>query len=152
MGTITSRQNDNGRALTAIMPAACDSFADQLRRAVAAKVTDKRLEAILETQLKKAEEGDLKATEFIMKLCGYGQQPTNLTQTNYYKVYGSKHRKGKRAKTPLSQRIRQYLRQHGPKKPATLAIDLDATAEEIEKSLNDRPEWFRRGLSGVEAV
>jgi hypothetical protein len=57
-----------------------------------------------------------------------------------------------RAKTPLGNRIRQYLLKHGPTKPAVLAVKLDAEPREIETELAARPNRFRRGPSGWEAA
>lgn len=118
---------------------------------IASKVTDQRLGAIIDKQLELAEKGDRKAAEFVFKMCG-GLNPSKLVQNNYY--YGPKagSRKGLRAKTPLGNRIRQYLKKHGPTKPATLAVELEAGLDEIEAELIARPERFRKGPAGWDAL
>ena len=118
---------------------------------IASKVTDQRLGAIIEKQLELAEQGDRKAAEFVLKMCGC-LNPSKLVQNNYYYGPKSKSRKGLRAKTPLGNRIRQYLLKHGPKKPATLAVELEAEPREIEAELAARPDRFRKGPAGWEAV
>ena len=64
----------------------------------------------------------------------------------------SKQRKALQAKTRLGNRVRQYLLKHGPTKPAVLAVELEAEPEEIEAELTARPDRFRKGRSGWEAV
>ena len=142
------KQNGSSRSIQTIDAGA--SFTDSLRTAVTKAITDERLQAILETQIRKAEEGDLKAAEFVLKLCGHGQAPTKLVQQNYYYGPRSKQRKALQAKTRLGNRVRQYLLKHGPTKPAVLAVE--AEPEEIEAELTARPDRFRKGRSGWEAV
>lgn len=118
---------------------------------ITSKVTDQRLEAIIDKQLELAEKGDLKAAEFVIKMCG-GQAPTKLVQNNYYYGPDSKERKGLKAKTRLGNRIKQYLLKHGPTKPVVLAVELEAEPEEIEAECAARPDRFRKGADGWEAV
>ncbi len=144
------KPNGSGREIQTIDAGA--SFTDSLRTAVTKTITDERLQTILETQIRKAEDGDLKAAEFVLKLCGHGQTPTKLIQNNYYYGPRSKQRKALRAKTRLGNRVRQYLLKHGPTKPAVLAVELEAEPEEIEAELAARPDRFRKGRNGWEAV
>jgi len=123
-------------------------FTDQLRAAMSRTVTDEKLQTIINKQIELAEQGDRKAAEFVLKLCGFGQTPAKLVQNNYY--YGENGKT--KAKTPLGNRMAQYIRKHGPAKPASLATELDAELEEIEHELKSRPDRFRRGREGIEVT
>jgi len=142
-------RKNNGRTLETVHKTV---FTEQLRRVMAATVTDERLQAIIEAQIKLAEQGNQKAAEFVLKLCGHGQTPTKLVQNNYYYGPQTKNRKGLRAKTPLGNRIAGYIASHGPTKPAILATELEAELAEIEGEINSRPDRFRRGRLGIEVA
>jgi hypothetical protein len=148
MHTALVRSNGNGR-----LPASIEgnSFTDQIRRVMGDTVTDARLTKIIEKQIELAESGDRKAAEFVLKMCGV-QAPSSIVQNNYYYAPDSKERKGLKAKTRLGNRIKQYLLKHGPTKPVVLAVELEAEPEEIEAEFAARPERFRKGPDGWEAI
>jgi hypothetical protein len=95
---------------------------------MAASMTDQRLARIIDKQLELAEAGDRKAAEFVIKMCGGGSAPQTFVQNNYYGEAGQ-------PKTPLGNRVKNYLKKHGATKPVILATELEADVEEVEREL-----------------